>query len=482
MPSNGSSRRAVCASGCAAALGGILDLERLASRIALNTAGPHDLVALRASLRLLPELFGALAGDPVALLARLGAADDLADLCAEADRTLAESPPPRLSQGGVIREGVSAELDELRRRSRDAQEELAALERRERERTGIATLKVGFTKVFGYYIEVTRPNIPQRPGRLCPAADPRQRRALSLGGTRRVRGGDSRRRGEVPRPRSADLRAAARLPVRRRGAHPGRRGRRRRDRRPAVARRSRAAPGVRAPRPSTKAWRSRSSAAATRWSNSAGEERFVPNDCFLDAGDCQLMILTGPNMAGKSTFLRQTALIALMAQIGSFVPAASAAHRRRRPHLHAHRRRRPALARAEHLHGRDDRDGEHPAQRHGAQPGDPRRGRAGNEHVRRPGHRLGGRRTPARQRAARAAHPVCDALPPAHRTAAHAEPGAQFHRRRARVGAADPLFAHHHPGRRRPQLRDPGRAAGRPAGARPWSAPARSWPISRAAS
>ena len=145
------------------ALGGILDLERLASRIALNTAGPHDLVALRASLRLLPELFGALAGDPVALLARLGAADDLADLCAEADRTLAESPPPRLSQGGVIREGVSAELDELRRRSRDSQAELAALERRERERTGIATLKVGFTKVFGYYIEVTRPNIPNVP-------------------------------------------------------------------------------------------------------------------------------------------------------------------------------------------------------------------------------------------------------------------------------------------------------------------------------
>ena len=145
------------------ALGGILDLERLASRIALNTAGPHDLVALRASLRLLPELFNALAGDPVALLARLGAADNLADLCAEADRTLAESPPPRLSQGGVIREGVSAELDELRRRSRDSQAELAALERRERERTGIATLKVGFTKVFGYYIEVTRPNIPSVP-------------------------------------------------------------------------------------------------------------------------------------------------------------------------------------------------------------------------------------------------------------------------------------------------------------------------------
>ena len=306
------------------ALGGILDLERLASRIALNTAGPHDLVALRASLRLLPELFDALAGDPVALLARLGAADDLADLCAEADRTLAESPPPRLSQGGVVREGVSAELDELRRRSRDSQAELAALERRERERTGIATLKVGFTKVFGYYIEVTRPNIPQRPGRLRPAPDPRQRRALSLGGARRVRGRDPRRRGEVARPRSADLRAAARVSVRRRRAHPGRRGRRRRDRRSAVARRGRAAPGLLRAPTVDEGLALEIVGGRHPVVELAGEERFVPNDCLLDAADCQLVILTGPNMAGKSTFLRQTALIALMAQIGSFVPAASA--------------------------------------------------------------------------------------------------------------------------------------------------------------
>jgi DNA mismatch repair protein MutS len=305
------------------ALGGILDLERLASRIALNTAGPHDLVALRASLRLLPELFSALARDAVALLARLGAADNLADLCAEADRTLAESPPPRLNQGGVIREGVSAELDELRRRSRSAQEELAALERRERERTGIATLKVGFTKVFGYYIEVTRPNIPNVP------ADYVRRQTLV----------------NAERYHSAELAAFEEGIL---GAEEK-----------SLALEARIFENLRVFL-SAAAARIQTAAAvvaeidvlqslaetALRQGYSrpavdeglaleivggrhpvvelAGEERFVPNDCVLDAADCQLVILTGPNMAGKSTFLRQTALIALMAQIGSFVPASSA--------------------------------------------------------------------------------------------------------------------------------------------------------------
>jgi DNA mismatch repair protein MutS len=306
-----------------AALGDILDLERLASRIALNTAGPHDLVALRSSLRALPELFTALAGDPVALLAALGAADTLADLCAEADRTLAEAPPPRVSQGGVIREGVDAALDELRRLSRNAQGELAALERRERERTGIATLKVGFTKVFGYYIEVTRPNVPNVP------ADYVRRQTLV----------------NAERYHSAELAAFEEGIL---GAEEK-----------ALALEARIFEQLRALLAAA-AGRIQAAAAAVAQIDAlqsladiavrqgyvrpsvdescvleivggrhpvvelAGEERFVPNDCRLDAGDCQLMILTGPNMAGKSTFLRQTALIALLAQIGSFVPAASA--------------------------------------------------------------------------------------------------------------------------------------------------------------
>ena len=306
-----------------ATLGGILDLERLASRIALNTAGPHDLVALRASLRLLPELFGAIKGEPVALLARLGEADDLAALCAEADRTLAENPPPRVSQGGVIREGVSEELDELRRRSRDAQGALAALERRERERTGIATLKVGFTKVFGYYIEVTRANLAHVPSdyirRQTMVNAERYHSAELAAFEEGILGADEKALALETRlfEQVRTFLAAAAARIQAAAAVVGEIdtlqslaevARRQGYSRPVVDNSlTLEIAGGRHPVVEL-----------------AGEERFVPNDCRLDAGDCQLVILTGPNMAGKSTYLRQTALIALMAQIGSFVPAAAA--------------------------------------------------------------------------------------------------------------------------------------------------------------
>jgi DNA mismatch repair protein MutS len=306
-----------------ATLAGILDLERLASRIALNSAGPRDVAALRASLRRLPDLFAALRDNPAGLLGRLAAADDLADLRGDADRVLAEEPPLRLRDGGVVREGASVELDELRRRSRDAQSELAALERRERERTGIATLKVGYTRVFGYYFEVTRPNLPHVP----PDFVRRQtlvnaerfhsaelaafeegilgaeERALELE-ERLFEGLRARLAAAVPRIQAAaaavgeiDALASLAEVARRRGYC-----------RPEV----------------DEGLALEISAGRHPVVECAGGERFVPNDCRLEAGDCQLMVLTGPNMAGKSTFLRQTALIALMAQMGSFVPAAAA--------------------------------------------------------------------------------------------------------------------------------------------------------------
>jgi DNA mismatch repair protein MutS len=304
-------------------LGGILDLERLASRIALNTAGPHELAAARASLRLLPELFGALTDDPSALLGSLAASDDLAELRAEADRVLAESPPPRLAQGGVIREGVSAELDALRRLSRDAQTELNALERRERERTGIATLKVGFTKVFGYYLEVTRPNLPLVP--------PDYVRRQTLVNAERFHSAELAAFEEgILGAEEKALALEARLFEELRGRFAA-----------AVARIQATAGAI----GRIDALQSLAEVARRQGYTRpvvdeglalevaggrhpvvelAGDERFVPNDCVLDAAGCQLVILTGPNMAGKSTYLRQTALIALMAQIGSFVPAASA--------------------------------------------------------------------------------------------------------------------------------------------------------------
>jgi DNA mismatch repair protein MutS len=272
---------------------------------------------------MLPELFGALAAEPVALLARLGAADDLADLRAAADRTLAEDPPPRLSQGGVVRDGVDAALDELRRRSRTAQQELQALERRERERTGIATLKVGFTKVFGYYIEVTRPNVP-----LVPADYVRRQTLVNAERyhSAELAAFEEGILGAEEKALALEARIFEQLRVTLAAA---------------AARLQAAAAAV----GEIDALQSLAEVALrqgyTRPSvddglaleivggrhpvvELAGEERFVPNDCVLDAADCQLVILTGPNMAGKSTFLRQTALIALLAQIGSFVPAASA--------------------------------------------------------------------------------------------------------------------------------------------------------------
>jgi DNA mismatch repair protein MutS len=305
------------------ALREVQDLERLASRIALNTATPRDVAALRASLRRVPEVFGAARADASALLALLGETDPLADLCAECERTLAEEPPLRAREAGVIREGVDAELDELRRLARDAQGWLADFERRERARTGINTLKVGYTRVFGYYIEVTRPNLPSVP------ADYVRRQTLV----------------NAERFHSADL---ATFEERILGAEEK-----------ALAIEARLFEGLRR-RVAAETARLQTAAAAVGAIDAlaalaevarrqgycrpevddglaveiaagrhpvvelAAEERFVPNDCRLDAADCQLVVLTGPNMAGKSTYLRQVALITLMAQVGSFVPAASA--------------------------------------------------------------------------------------------------------------------------------------------------------------
>jgi len=304
-------------------LSGILDMERLASRIALNTAGPRDIAALRSSMRALPELFDACRGAAAPLLAAFSGAESLADLRAEADRVLVEDPPLRQKEGGVIREGVSEELDLLRRRSRDAQAELADLERRERDRTGIATLKVGYTRVFGYYLEVTRSNLANVPPDFIRKQtlvnaerfhSPElaafeegilgaEEKALALESRlfeelrRLIAGATARIQAAAAAVAEIDaLQSLAEAAVRQRYVRP-------------VVDESLVLDIEGGRHPVVEL---------------SGEERFVPNDCRLDAADCQLIVLTGPNMAGKSTFLRQTALIALMAQIGSFVPAAAA--------------------------------------------------------------------------------------------------------------------------------------------------------------
>lgn len=307
-------------------LRGIGDLERWTNRCTQNIATPRDLVGLRHSLRLLPEI-KRLVAEAGAVPSTTPPVADL-DLCREAldllESAIADDPPATLQNGGVIRPGYSAELDTIALAARDARAYIAGLERRERERTGIKSLKVGYNQVFGYYLEVTKAN-----AHLVPADYIRkqtltnaeryitpelkeyetlilnaQERLLDIE-TQLYRGVVKAIADMAPRllATAATLAALdvdatlAEIAVDRRYVRPVvsddlvihiKRGRH-----PVVELLQRDVP-------------------------------FTPNDTYLDP-DAALVILTGPNMGGKSTWLRQTALIVLMAQIGSFVPA-DAAH------------------------------------------------------------------------------------------------------------------------------------------------------------
>ena len=146
------------------ALDGILDLERLLSRVTLETANPRDVLALAASLEKIPAVRVALARLAAERISTLHAsADELSDLRARIDKTIVPEPPISLSDGGVIASGVDKELDDLRDLSRHSKQFLAQIEQRERQRTGIASLKVKFNSIFGYYIEISKPNLHLAP-------------------------------------------------------------------------------------------------------------------------------------------------------------------------------------------------------------------------------------------------------------------------------------------------------------------------------
>jgi DNA mismatch repair protein MutS len=311
----------------------VQDLERLLARAALGTAGPRDLVGLKQSLGVLPRVRTVLADcqSPLvrSLLAQL---DDLADVRDDIERTLVDDPPALGRDGGFTRDGRDAEIDELRRISRSGKQVIAEMEERERVRTGIGSLKVRYNRVFGYYIEVSKSNLHAVP------ADYHRKQTIA-GGERfitpalkeyeeKVLGADERilereldilttLRGavaaEAPRIQSS-ARALAALDVlaaladvaslnnyTKPHVHDGDELSVLDGRHPVVERRI-------APSPTSP----------------VSNDGFVPNDITLNGTTCQLMILTGPNMGGKSTYLRQTALLCLMAQAGSFVPAKSA--------------------------------------------------------------------------------------------------------------------------------------------------------------
>ncbi len=308
------------------AMHGVLDLERLLGRVALDSAGPREVVSLGATIACLPEVVSAvreLSASRWQMLA-LGfdALEDLHEMIVE---TIAEEPPATLADGGVIRAGVNAELDELRELSRSGRQALAAIEERERERTGIGSLKVRFNNVFGYYIEVTKANAKAVP------ADYERKQTLvnaerfttpelkeyetkiltaqELSGEierrifaelrRQLLDAAGRMRETARRVAEIDLLACfAHLAALRGWVRPQVNGSGLLEfigaRHPVVERRL----------------------------EESGAGRFVPNSVHLDAdAGPSVLLITGPNMGGKSTYLRQAALLVIMAQCGCFVPA-----------------------------------------------------------------------------------------------------------------------------------------------------------------
>lgn len=306
-------------------LSGVYDLERLTSRTVTGTANARDLIALRNSIRVLPELQRSLdmLENPalIELNRDLGSLDGIALLISSA---IVEEPPVTVREGGLIKPGFSADLDELRSAGSHGKEWIAALESSEKERTGIKNLKVGFNSVFGYYIEVSKSNLSLVPenyirkqttvnGERYITPELKEWEAKVLGAEEKSTAMEYQIFSAVREQVAADAerlmiaaRAIARVDV--------------------FASLAEVASANRFVRPAV------NTEDAIKIKNGRHPvverlqtgELFVPNDALLDSGENQLLIITGPNMAGKSTYLRQVALIVLMAQIGSFVPADSA--------------------------------------------------------------------------------------------------------------------------------------------------------------
>ena len=306
---------------------GVQDLERLVARAALGTAGPRDIAALKQSLAAVPRLHTLLAEVQAPLLRSIAAElDDLADVRGRIESTLVDDPPALARDGGFTRDGVDRELDELRTISRSGKRVIAEMEERERARTGIGSLKVRYNRVFGYYIEVSKSNLHAVP------ADYLRKQTIA-GGERfitpalkeyeeKVLGADER-----ILERELDIFAALTAAVAAEAT------------RIQTTARALAALDVLAALAETGALNNYTKPhvhdgddftvaearhpVVERRTSSTGDA-FVPNDVTLNGSSCQLVILTGPNMGGKSTYLRQTALLSVMAQAGSFVPAREA--------------------------------------------------------------------------------------------------------------------------------------------------------------
>ncbi len=302
------------------------DIERLINRVRGNIATPRELVALRRGLEVIPRLIeiieGGSSNSPINWLKEeLKPRQDVIDLIREA---IVDEPSSSVGEGNVIRRGFSEELDSLRLVSQNAKQYLANLERQEQEKTGIKSLKVGYNKVFGYYIEVSNPNLPQVPQHYI-------RKQTLVGGERFFTPELKEYESLIlnARDRISELETNIFQRVCRQVATAS-------DRILAVASAlahvdvfsslAEVAVNYSYVRPELTTGNEISIKEGRHpvVERSLADSSFMPNVTYLSNDDAQLIILTGPNMAGKSTYLKQVALIVLLAQIGSFVPVASA--------------------------------------------------------------------------------------------------------------------------------------------------------------
>ncbi|MGB8952334.1 MAG: DNA mismatch repair protein MutS [Candidatus Aminicenantales bacterium] len=302
-------------------LRGILDLERLTGKISLAAAHPRDLVSLKKSLLPLPDIFSLFEPFSGRLIKDIrGRWDNARDIVTLVDQAILEEPAFLLNEGGIMKDGFHPELDELRNISRSGKSFISLLEKKERERTGISSLKVRYNKVFGYYIEVTKSHLSQVP--------PDYIRKQTLVSSERFLTPELKEYEEKvlhAEERIGELEYQLFMEVRER-----------------ISRETLRLQKIAADIAVLDVLASLAELASRRnyfrpHVNSEDQiiikegrhpvievtqaEAFIPNETCLDREDHQLLIITGPNMGGKSTYLRQVALICILAQMGSFVPA-----------------------------------------------------------------------------------------------------------------------------------------------------------------
>ncbi len=304
---------------------GIYDMERITGRVTLSAANARDLIALKISINSLPKIENLLMETSSGLIRRLlNGWDNLGEIGELIEKGIADDPLPGLKEGGLIKEGFNEELDDLRKISREGKDWITKLEDIERQRTGINSLKVRYNKVYGYYIEVTRKNVPLVPEGYI--------RKQSLVNTERfispeLKEYESKILGAEERIIEIEYEIFNR--IREKIAGEGKRIQQ-------VARiiaeldvlfsLAEAADRYNYVRPVISEGDSIDIIEGRHpiLEQVDRGERFIPNDTHIGCHENQILIITGPNMAGKSTYLRQVALIVLMAQIGSFVPAKEA--------------------------------------------------------------------------------------------------------------------------------------------------------------